>query len=181
VLGAAPSDLGANCGEATCAGTALEVPCAGTALEVTESISVALICEGDEGAGASTSARDMSGMDARDGGGNGRPDVERLPVRDGGAGATDGLPVRDGGGGATLGPNGMVRGGGRGALIRPTEGAVVVGALVASVLGTEAWLLSSLMISCNPTHCEHTTPVVCVPFATPSVSRDLPSVIRCND
>src|SRR5690606_28353739 len=137
VLGAAPSDLGANCGEATCAGTALEVPCAGTALEVpcagtalevTESISVALICEGDEGAGASTSARDMSGMDARDGGGNGRPDVERLPVRDGGAGATDGLPVRDGGGGATLGPNGMVRGGGRGALIRPTEGAVVVGA-----------------------------------------------------
>jgi hypothetical protein len=141
----------------------------GAEFEGTESISVALICDGEDGAGAS-----MSGMEARDGGGSGRPDDERAPVREGGVGAPEGRPAaRDGGGGATLGPNGMVRGGGRGALMRPTEGAVVVGALFASVFGTEAWLLSSVMIDCNPTQSAHTTPVVCARFATPDVSRHL--------
>lgn len=148
----------------------------GSGLDGTEATSVALICEGADGAGAS-----ISGIEAREGGGKGRPDAVRLPVREGGGGATEGRPVRDGGGGATLGPNGMVRGGGRGALIRPTDGAVVVGALFASVLGTEARLLSSVMIACNPTDTEHSTPVVCVRFAPLGVSRDVASVVYCND
>ena len=160
-------------GAATAAGAATGAG-VGASLDGTESISVALICDGEDGAAASMSASEVSGMDAREGGGNGRPDDERLPAREGGGGATEGRPlVRDGGGGATLGPNGMVRGGGKGALIRPTDGAVVVGALFASVFGTEAWLLSSLMIACEPTDTSQPTPVECARFATLGVSRDL--------
>lgn len=73
--------------------------------------------------------------------------------REGGGGAADGIPVLRGGTGAGMpGPNGIVRGGGNGALILPTDGAEADDKLVAvASVGADSWLRSSLMTDFHPT------------------------------
>ena len=117
-----------------------------------ESSSVALICEGDEGsATGAASSNSRSSATARGivAGAGFVP-----PRRDGGGGAADGIPeLRDGGVGAGMpGPNGIVRGGGNGALILPTDGAEVDARFVAAPsVGADSWLRSSLMTDFHPT------------------------------
>lgn len=136
---------------------------------------MALNSEGSAGAGADTGvcvagrdAREGGGRDAREGGGSGRAlDGGRNdpPVRDGGggraetraAGLGDGIP----------GLNGIVRGGGSGALMRPARGAAgEVGVLVAdrsSLPARAFWLLLSSLMVLEDTllHPRCMTPVVC--------------------
>jgi hypothetical protein len=138
-----------------------------------ESRAVALICEGDEGsatAAASINSRSsVTACGSVAGFGAVLPFGERLggplrlggalrlggPLRrEGGGGAADGIPeVRDGGAGAGIpGPNGIVLGGGNGALILPTDGAEADDRLAAAPsVGADSWLRSSLMTDFHPT------------------------------
>lgn len=88
-----------------------------------DSSGVALICEGADGSATAAGSMNSASLD-RSGWGSGAG----LPLRrEGGGGAAEGSPeLREGGAGAGIpGPNGIVRGGGSGALILPTDGAEV--------------------------------------------------------
>lgn len=86
-----------------------------------------------------------------------------LGRREGGGGAAEGSALGRGGGVGIPGPNGIVRGGGNGALIRPTDGVEVDDKFdAAPCAGADSWLRSSLMIRL-PTllHSLLVTPVLC--------------------